>query len=102
MPFLHAYQQVIFWVEHHSPGPDKFDHTYIGLAIWLAAAAFFRANLRSLTPLLVLAGMEGINEVIDRLTVGRWVWPDVTGDVAATFFWPVTICILLRLRKIRP
>lgn len=102
MPFLHSYQQIISWIEHHSPGPDKLDHTYVGMAVWVASAAFFRKNLRSPIPLLLLAALEGINEIIDRLTVGRWVWPDTIGDMTATFFWPVTLCLLLRMRKIRP
>jgi hypothetical protein len=101
MLFLRLYQDVISWIEHHSPGPDKFDHSYFGMAIWVIASVLLRSNLRSSGPILVLAALELGNEVIDRLTVGRWVWPDLAGDVAATFFWPLTLLLLLRSRTIR-
>jgi len=101
MSLLRLYQHAISWVEHHSPGPDKFDHTYLGLAIWLGAAMLGRRPLRSGTPILVLAAFELANETMDRLTVGRWIWHDTLGDVAATLFWPICLCFLLRTRRVR-
>lgn len=92
---------MISWVEHHSPGPDKFDHTYLGLVIWLGAAMLLRRPLRSFAPILVVVGLELANEAMDRLTVGRWIWPDTLGDVAATLWWPLCLCFLLRTRRLR-
>ena len=38
------------------------------------------------------------NEVMDRLHYGSWRWPDTLGDVANTLFWPLAICVGIRLR----
>lgn len=99
MWWIRQYEAGVSWIQHQAPGQDKFVHTYAGLAVWLAAAMASGRGLRSPFPILVLIALEVVNESIDRVAHGSWMWHDTLGDVAATLFWPATIMILLRRRK---
>lgn len=98
MSFIAFYEDVIDAIVGACPGADKFAHTYAGMAIWVAAALVGRWRLGALPPLLVVFAAEGANEVVDRFAHGSWTWPDTIGDMAATWFWPVMLTLLLRLR----
>lgn len=98
MHYVHLYEVVIWQAVSHSPGPDKFDHTYAGLAIWLLAAALLRAPLSSTLPWGAVIVAEVANECVDRLANGTWKWPDTLGDAAATWFWPTVLMLFCRWR----
>ncbi|MEJ2458226.1 MAG: hypothetical protein P8Y58_08790 [Novosphingobium sp.] len=97
MDFFQRYEQAIGWVVSLCPAPDKFAHTYAGLTIWLLAALLFRRPLRSAWPLLTVIGFELVNEAIDRVAHGSWLWHDTLRDMAATWFWPLVLVTCLRL-----
>ena len=98
MSIFQQYEQVIAWIVALCPvSPDKFAHTYAGLAIWLVAAVLIRRPLSSIWPLLPVVVFELGNEMIDRLAHGAWLWQDTMHDIAATWFWPLAIFSVLRL-----
>ena len=90
------YERFASWFEATS-GSDRAAHLHAGLAIWLIAALILRAPLRSFRPLIVVMAAEAANECIDRVAHGSWRWPDTTGDIISTLFWPIVIMLLLRL-----
>jgi len=99
MEFAHRYEALIGWIVAHCPHPDKFAHTYAGLGFWLIAAFTMRRSLSSWPPLAVIIGLELVNETIDRIAKGSWMWHDTLGDMTATWFWPIVICAALRFEQ---
>ncbi|HWK35773.1 hypothetical protein [Sphingomonas sp.] len=97
MSFVITYEQVLGWIVAHAGGSDKFAHTYIGLSIWLATVILLRRPIGSFRTLIPLIVLEGINESIDRIANGSWMWSETRADIAATLFWPVVITILARV-----
>jgi hypothetical protein len=96
MVFATRYEAAITWIVSLCPPPDKFAHTYAGLAIWLVAALVLRRSLASVAPLLVVILAEVANEIVDRFAHGSWMWPDTLRDAAATWFWPLLLAGLMR------
>ena len=96
MSILHDYQIAIWQAVKHSGGPDKFAHTYTGLAIWLAATLALRRPRGAMLPLLVVIAAEIVNECIDRLSHVSWRWPDTSADMLASWFWPVVLTLVDR------
>jgi len=98
MTFSQTYHDTLLWVVNLGPKhPDKFMHTYVGLAIWLGSAIVLRRRLSAWVPLGILIGMEGLNEVIDFIGEKGWTMRGTITDLLATFLWPVSIFIALRL-----
>ncbi|MBO9601844.1 MAG: hypothetical protein J7496_04970 [Novosphingobium sp.] len=97
MNFPELYESIIAQIVRECPGPDKFAHVFVGLGIWLAAALALRKPFTSTIPPIVVALIEAINEIIDRIAKGSWEWPDTLGDAAATLFWPLLLFAALRL-----
>ncbi|RVU06880.1 hypothetical protein EOE18_02650 [Novosphingobium umbonatum] len=98
MQFVAFYEKNVRWLMAHAPQhPDKFLHTYFGLAIWLGAALILRRPLSSWLPLLVLLAFEGANELVDFLHAVGWTLRSTCWDLVATFLWPVVIFTALRL-----
>lgn len=91
MAIEQQYERMISGIVAHSGGADKFAHTYTGLAIWLLASLVLRRPRGSVVPLLPVIAAEIANECMDRLTHHSWRWRDTTGDMAATWFWPVVL-----------
>ena len=96
MSFLEQYEQAVDRVVKLCPHPDKFAHTYAGLGIWVLAALIMRRPITSIWPLVAVVLFEVGNEYIDFLNHGSWRWHDTLGDMAATWFWPVTLMLLMR------
>lgn len=97
MDLLQDYETTISWLVSLCPEPDKFAHTYAGLAIWLVAALLLRRPLRSGWTLVPVIALELANETVDWLARGSWFWPDTARDLAATWFWPLVLFAALRL-----
>lgn len=98
---VNAYARVIAHITELCGGSDKFAHTYVGLAIWLATLIALRRPLTDWRALIPLILLEGANEVMDRLAVGAWMVPETLKDIAATLFWPMTIILLARVGAVR-
>lgn len=101
MELVNAYARIIAHITELCGGSDKFAHTYVGLAIWLATLIALRRPLTDWRVLIPLILLEGANEVMDRLAVGSWMVPETLKDIAATLFWPVTIIVLARIGAVR-
>lgn len=102
MSFVIAYHQLIEQILAWSGQSDKFVHMQAGLILWLGAAILFRRRLCDGRPLIVLVVLEVANEIVDRLYLGFWNWPDAIGDAAATWTWPtILVAALLADRRLR-
>lgn len=93
-----AYKTFIDWIGDGTGLPDTILHIHAGLAVLMVARLVTRQSLGSFVPLSVVVAAEAFNEGMDRLTYGSWRWSDTLGDVANTLFWPVVICIGIRMR----
>ena len=86
------------WLGDGTGLPDTIIHVHAGLAVLLVARLVTGRSLGTLIPLSVVVAAEGANEILDRLHYGSWRWSDTLGDIANTLFWPVIICLAVRLR----
>ncbi|MCJ2188723.1 hypothetical protein [Novosphingobium beihaiensis] len=96
MEFFQHYEAAVDWVVNLCPPPDKFAHTYVGLLIWVLTGIVTRRPLYMARTLLPVIGLELVNEMIDRVAHGGWMWHDTLADMAATWFWPFVLCFCLR------
>jgi len=96
MSFIVQYDRTIEHIVKLCPQPDKFAHTYAGLGIWVLAALVLRRPLASIWPLLTVVAFELGNEYMDFLAHGSWRWHDTLRDMAATWFWPLLLTVMLR------
>lgn len=94
------YKQFIDWIGDGTGLPDTILHIHAGLAVLMLARVVTRRSLGSLVPLSVVVAAEAFNEIMDRLYYGSWRWTDTLGDVANTVFWPLVICLGIRLRPL--
>ena len=97
-------QQAKLWVMDLVDLPKDALHIYVGLFVFLAAAALSRHPLGSRLPILVtlLAALAGEAwDVIDTVNAGRhvrwwWNWHDLWN----TMFWPGVLFLLARYTRV--
>jgi hypothetical protein len=94
------YQRFILWLGDGTGLSDTVLHIHAGMAVLMLARIVTQRSLGSLVPLSVVVVAEFFNEVMDRLYYGSWRWTDTLGDIANTLFWPLVICLAIRLRPI--
>ena len=94
------YHRFIDWIGDGTGLPDTLLHVHAGMAILVIARIATRRSLGSFVPLAIVALAEAGNEVMDRLHFGSWRWPDTTSDIVNTLFWPMVICVGVRLRPL--
>ena len=79
-------------------------HVYLGIGVWLLAAALFRRSITNLRPwlavLLVACVVEGFDAFDDWVQLGRWRWRASLHDVANTLFWPTVLAVLARYTRL--
>jgi hypothetical protein len=79
-------------------------HIYVGLAVWLLAAAVFRRSITTLRPwlavLVVACGIEAFDAFDDWVQLGRWRWRASLHDVVNTLFWPTVLALLARYTRV--
>jgi hypothetical protein len=79
-------------------------HVYVGLGVWLLAAALFRRSITTLRPwlavLVVACAIEGFDAFDDWVQLGRWRWRASLHDVANTMFWPTVLALLARYTRL--
>ena len=84
--------------------PKDALHIYVGLIVFLGAAALFRRPLSSWLPLgaVLLAALGGeLWDVIDTRNAGRDVaWWRNWHDVWNTLFWPAVLFLLARSTRV--
>lgn len=74
-------------------------HIYVGLAVFLLAAALARKGMRSAFPLLAVVAVALLGEVLDTLD-GRWRLAASVHDLLNTIFWPVALWLLARYTRV--
>ncbi|OYY91682.1 MAG: hypothetical protein B7Y45_01515 [Sphingomonas sp. 28-66-16] len=94
------YHSWIDWIGDGTGLPDTVLHIHAGMAILLLARVVTRRSLGTFVPLSVVTVAELLNEVMDRLNFGSWRWPDTSSDIANTLFWPLVICVAVRIRPL--
>jgi hypothetical protein len=94
------YHRFIDWIGDGTGLPDTVLHIHAGLAVLMVARVLTRRSLGSFVPLSFVILAEAANEVMDRLHFGSWRWADTLADVANTLFWPLVICLAVRVRPL--
>ncbi len=100
LDFPAIYHRWIDWIGDGTGLPDTVLHIHAGMAILLVARVLTRRSLGTFVPLSIVALAEAANEVLDRLNFGSWRLPDTMSDVAHTLFWPLVICLAVRVRPL--
>jgi hypothetical protein len=79
-------------------------HVYLGLAVWLLAAAVFRRSITSLrrwlVVLIVAAGIECFDAYDDWVDLGHWRYRASLHDMLNTMFWPTVLALLARFTRL--
>lgn len=75
-------------------------HVHIGMTVFLLSSLVFRKPIGSWVPLLIVIGLELLNETSDflRYQMAGWPWkPGPTiADFFATWLWPVVLTLIFR------
>ena len=79
-------------------------HIYVGLGVWLLAAALFRRSITALRPwlavLVVACVIEAFDAFDDWVQLGRWRYMASLHDVVNTLFWPTVLALLARFTRL--
>jgi hypothetical protein len=79
-------------------------HVYLGLTVWLLAAALFRRSIATLRPwlavLVVALGIEAFDAFDDWVDLGRWRYQASLHDIVNTMFWPTVLTLLARFTRL--
>lgn len=99
-----AFQQAKLSLAAWAGLPKDALHIYVGMAVFLLAAALLRAPLRSWRPLaaVVIAALVGEAwDVADTWSAGQKVaWWRNWHDVWNTCFWPTILFLLARYTRL--
>lgn len=97
-------QQAKLWVVHLVGLPKDALHIYVGLAVFLAAAALTKRPLGSRLPILtvLLVALAGeVWDVIDTVNAREQVhWWRNWHDIWNTMLWPTILFLLARYTRI--
>jgi hypothetical protein len=101
---MSSLQQAKLWVMAWTGLPKDALHIYVGLTVFLLAAALLRAPLRSLRPLaaVILVAVAGEAwDVADTWRGGaRPAWSRNWHDLWNTCFWPAVLFLLARYTRL--
>lgn len=79
-------------------------HIYVGMAAFLVSSAFASKGLRSVFPLLVVAALALLGEVLDARDdfrkFGHWRYMSSVHDFLNTVFWPLVLWLLARYSRV--
>ncbi|HUQ08996.1 MAG TPA: hypothetical protein VM146_01680 [Steroidobacteraceae bacterium] len=79
-------------------------HIYVGIGVWLLAAAVFRRSITTLRPwlvvLVVACGIECFDAFDDWVQLGRWRWRASIHDLINTLFWPSVLGLSARYTRL--
>lgn len=76
--------------------PDAMLHLHAGMLIFLATALVMRRGLHDILPLGIVIIAACGNEVLDRINLGNWNWPDTRMDLFNTIVWPLATLLVAR------
>jgi hypothetical protein len=79
-------------------------HVYLGIGVWLLAAALFRRSITTLRPwlavLVVACVIESFDAFDDWVQLGRWRYMASLHDIVNTMFWPTVLALLARYTRL--
>ena len=79
-------------------------HVYVGLIVWLLAAALWRKSIASIKPWLAVLMVAFAGEMFDAYddwhTFGRWRVIRSVHDLLNTLFWPTVLALLARWTRV--
>lgn len=101
MNVVDLYHRFIIWLGDGTGASDSLLHVHAGMAVLLAARLITRRSLATPVPFAVVCIAELVNEVLDRIHDGTWLWGDTALDVLNTLFWPFVLMVGLRIRRSR-
>jgi hypothetical protein len=93
------YHAATMWIGDGTGAADSLLHVHAGLAVLFLARIVTRRSLATIVPFAIVCAAELFNEVMDRIHLGYWLWPDTISDVVQTLFWPLVLMLGLRWRK---
>lgn len=101
---MSGFQQAKLTLVHLLGLPRDALHIYVGLAIFLAAAALLRRPLGSWAPIAIVAAAALLGEAWDlietRAAGARPHWDRNWHDVWNTCFWPAMFFVLARYTRL--
>ena len=101
---MSTFQQAKLWVMHMVGLPKDALHIYVGLDVFLAAAALLKRPLGSRLPILavLLVALAGeLWDVIDTANARETIhWWRNWHDVWNTMFWPAVLFLLARYTRV--
>lgn len=101
---MSGFQQAKLWLVGWAGLPKDALHIYVGLTVFLLAAALLRAPLRSWKPLAAVALVALAGEgwdISDTWRSGQPVaWARNWHDVWNTCFWPAALFLLARYTRL--
>lgn len=101
MNLAQIYEAITVAIQNETGASDSLLHVHSGLAILLLTRVVTGQSLATPIPLLAVCVFAAINELLDRLNHGAWLWPDTALDLVNTLFWPLVLMIGLRIRRSR-
>lgn len=96
-----AYNHFINWIANATGASDGLLHLHAGMAVFLAARLITGRTLASTIPFLVVCCAELLNEFMDRIHNGAWLWNDTAFDVVNTLIWPFILTTYARINRSR-
>jgi hypothetical protein len=101
---LSGFQRAKLWIAASAGLPKDALHIYVGLTVFLVAAALLRDRLGSWRPLaaVVAAALAGEAwDVADTWGAGQTVaWARNWHDIWNTCFWPTVLFLLARYTRL--
>lgn len=95
------YHQLILELADDTGASDSLMHVHAGMAVLFLARLVTRKSLATIVPFSVVCVAEFANELMDRIHLGYWRFPDTAFDVVNTLFWPFMLMIGLRWRNLK-
>lgn len=101
---MSRFQQTKIWLMQISGLPKDALHIYVGLAVFLLAAALTRRPLRSWVPIGAVAAAAIAGEVwdiVETYRAGERIhWWRNWHDLWNTCFWPAVLFVLARFTRL--
>lgn len=101
MNIAQIYESITRAISNETGASDSLLRVHAGMAVLLLARLVTGRWLATPVPFLVVLVVAVVNEVLDRVSHGRWLWEDTGLDLLNTLFWPLVLMIGLRVRRLR-
>ena len=101
---MSAFQSMKHEIVHFASLSKDALHIYVGMGAFLISSAFASKGLRSVFPIIVVAALAVLGEVLDARDdlrkFGHWRFVSSLHDIANTLFWPLALWLLARYSRV--